>query len=80
MHSQDNSAAVVAKARYSASVEDQDTMLCFLEDQEMGLGPRKTSKPVVKRRSEGSPTQSTSEKAVRVKGLGKDECHDAKCP
>jgi len=70
MRSQDNSAAVVAKARYSASVEDLDTMLCFLEDQEMGLGPRKTSKPVVKRRSEGFLAQLALEKAVRVKGLG----------
>ena len=41
-HSQDNSATMVAKARYSTSVKERDTMDCFLEDQDMGLGPRKT--------------------------------------
>ena len=34
MRSQDTFAAVVAKPRYSASVEEQAIVVCFLEDQE----------------------------------------------
>ena len=55
IRSQDTSVAVVAKAQYSASVEDRATVVCFLDDQEMGEGPRKTKRPMVERRSEGSP-------------------------
>ena len=65
MRSQDNSAAVVAKARYLVSMEEQETVGCFLEDQEIGQGPRKTRRPVVEQQSEGSLAQSASEKAVR---------------
>ena len=36
----------------------------------MGLGPRKTNKPIVERLLVGFPTQSTSKNAVRVKGPG----------
>ena len=50
-----------AKARYSASVEERETVGCFLETQVRGLVPRKTIYPVVERRVWGSPTQSTSE-------------------
>ena len=67
VHSQASSTAVEAKARYSASVEELETVDCFLEDQEIGFEPRKTSIPVVDFLSMGSPTQSASEK---VSGLG----------
>ena len=56
VHSQASSTAVEAKARYSASVEEQETVDCFLEDQEIGFEPRKTSIPVVDFLSMGSPT------------------------
>ena len=55
MRSQDTSAVVVARARYSASVEERATVVYFLEDQEIGEGPRNTRRPIVERRSEGSP-------------------------
>ena len=35
------SEAAIASARYSASVEDLATTLCFFELQEMGLDPKK---------------------------------------
>jgi hypothetical protein len=35
------SEAALASARYSASVEDRATALCFLDVHEMGLGPKK---------------------------------------
>ena len=73
IRSQDTFGAVVAKARYSASVEDRATVVCFLDDQEMGEGPRKTKRPVVERRLEGSPAQFASEKAVRVKRPDENE-------
>ena len=73
MRSQETSAAVVARARYSASMEERATMLCFLEDQEIGEGPRNTRRPIMEQQSEGSPTQSTLEKAVRVRGPGVNE-------
>ena len=70
MRSQESSAAEIANALYSASVEDRDIVFCFLADHEMGLGPRNTNNPVVERLSVGSPAQSASEKAVRIKGPG----------
>ena len=65
-----NSTAVEAKAQYSASVEDHETVDCFLEDQEIGLEPRKITMPVVDFLSVGSLAQSTSEKAEKVRGPG----------
>ena len=73
MQRQEISAIVVAKARYSATVEEQDTVAYFFADQGMGHGPRKTRRPIVERRSVGSPAQFASENAVRVKGLGEKE-------
>ena len=64
---QSNSAEMNDKARYSASVEDQETIYYFFEDHEIGLLPKKTTKPVVDRLSLGSPTQSTSLKAFNCK-------------
>ena len=59
-----------ASARYSASVDDREIVDCFLEDQEIGLEPRKTKMLVVDFLSDGSPAQSTSEKAEKVIGPG----------
>ena len=80
IRSQENSAVVVAKARYLASVEERVTVLCFLADQEIGLGPRKTRKPVVERRLVGSLAQSASENTVSVKGPGVKEIPRCKVP
>ena len=70
VRSQANSAAVDASARYSASMEERETVDYFLEDQEIGLEPRKTKMPVVDFLSDGLPAQSASEKAERVIGPG----------
>ena len=68
MHSQANFAAVEAKAQYSTSVEEWETVDYFLEDQEIGLELRKTNIPVVDFLSVGSPAQSVLEKAEKVSG------------
>ena len=47
VRSQDSSAAVEAKAQYSALVEEWETVDYFLEDHKTGLEPRKTNNPVV---------------------------------
>ena len=47
------SAAPFAKALYSASVLDLDTVGCFFELQEMRFGPTNMAKPLVDRRSSG---------------------------
>ena len=70
VRSQANLAAVDASARYSALVDERDTVDCFLEDQEIGLEPRKTKMLVVDFLSDGSPAQFASEKAERVIGPG----------
>ena len=62
-------AAVWAKHRYSASVDERATVDCFLEDQEIGLGPRKTQNPLVERQSCGEPAQFASQYAWREIGL-----------
>ena len=59
------SATVVDSARYSASVEERDTIFCFLKDHEMGFEPRKTTSPVVDLLSLGSPAQSASLNACK---------------
>ena len=40
-------AEVVDKAQYSVSVEDLETVYCFLEDQDTGVCPRNTTNPIV---------------------------------
>ena len=40
---QKTSAVAEARLRYSASVEDQETVHCFLETQVMGVEPRNTT-------------------------------------
>lgn len=64
---QSSSTEVVDKVRYSTSVEDLETVCCFLEDQDTGFGPRNTTNPVVYRQSFGSPAQSASLNVVKFK-------------
>jgi hypothetical protein len=52
---------------YSASVEDRDTVCCFLDLQEMRDELRKTQKPVVERRVSEHPAQSLSQKRLNLK-------------
>ena len=70
VRSQANSATMEAKARYSAFVEEQETVDCFLENQEIGFEPRKTNIPVVDFLSVVSLAQFASEKAEKVSGVG----------
>jgi hypothetical protein len=60
-----------AKALYSASVLDLDTVSCFLALHEIRLGPKKMAKPLVDILSSGQPTQSASEKTL---SNCEDEC------
>jgi hypothetical protein len=60
------SAIVLAIALYSASVEDLDTVACFLELQDIRLEPKKTHNPPVDRLSSGQPAQSELEKACKL--------------
>lgn len=56
-------------ALYSASVNDRDTICCFLEYQEIGLDPKKKTKPVVDCLLLGSYAQSASLNALSDKSL-----------
>ena len=58
---------VVGIARYSTSVQNQETSFCFLLFHKIGDPPRKMQKPVIDSRSVGSPTQSTSNYAQSSK-------------
>jgi len=55
------SEVVVANARSSASVLDQDTTACFLDFHARGDEPRRMQYPVMERRSVGSLAQVESE-------------------
>lgn len=57
---QSASAAAKAITRYSNSIEDRAMDFCLLEDQEMALVPRKTTRALVEDQSSGFPTQSGS--------------------
>lgn len=49
------SVVAVATARYSAFIDDQATMRCFLDNQEIGLPPKKMMKADVEVRSSELP-------------------------
>lgn len=57
-----------ASARYSASEEERDTVVCFLERQEMRDAPRKMQKPVTDLRVKEQEAQSESLKALSCNG------------
>ena len=59
------SIVVTAKALYSASVLDRETVDCFRALQEIRLGPRKIQKPPVDFQSSWQLAQSASEYAWR---------------
>ena len=50
--------------RYSASAEEREMTLCFLQDQVIGPEPRVNTYPTVEFQSSGSPTQSESVKPI----------------
>jgi hypothetical protein len=58
---QNNSAVVSAKARYSASVLERETIACFLALQDTRQFPRKIAKPDMDLRSSRLPAQSASQ-------------------
>ena len=58
------SAVALARALYSASVLDLDTVACFLALHEIRLEPRKIAKPHVDFLSSEHPAQSALEKAL----------------
>ena len=57
-----------ARALYSDSVEERETVRCFLVVQKIKFDPRYMANPPVDRRSSGQPAQSASEKAEREDG------------
>jgi len=61
------SAAVRAKALYSNSAEEQETIDCFLEVQETRLSPKKMAYLDVDQLESGQPAHSASEKTKIVK-------------
>jgi hypothetical protein len=60
------SVITLAKALYSASVLDLDTVVCFLALQEIRLVPKNTTKPPVDLQSFGHPAQSASTNVLTV--------------
>ena len=58
------SAVALAKALYSASVLDLESIACFVAHHDMRLGPENTAKPPVEHLSSKHPAQSESEKAL----------------
>jgi hypothetical protein len=62
------SEAVLATARYSASVEDRATTLYFLDVHEMGLGPKKLMYADVDVRSSTFPAQLASDYMCNTEG------------
>lgn len=58
-----------AIARYSASVDDLETLLCFLDFHEISEFPRKMQYPVTDRLVVRQPPQSESQKAFKMRLL-----------
>ena len=54
----------VSNALYSASVDDRDTVGCFLELHEIKFGPKKRAYPPMERRSSALPAQLASVKTL----------------
>lgn len=65
--------AVRANARYSASVDDLETVCCFFVCQETKLSSRYMANPVVDLRVDGQEVQSESEKSLIPEVLDFDE-------
>jgi hypothetical protein len=65
---------VDAIALYSASAEDRETVVCFLDFQEIKELSRKTQKPVTERLESKQPAQSESQNALscRLETTGKN--------
>jgi hypothetical protein len=57
-----NSVVALARALYSASVLDQDTVACLQALQEIKFGPRNMEKLSLEWRSSRQPVQSASKK------------------
>ena len=55
----------MVRERYSASMEERETVGCFLEDKEIGLESRKAMNPKMEHWSEVSLAQSKSQKVWR---------------
>jgi hypothetical protein len=55
------SAVILARALYSASVLDLDTVACFFTVHDMRLLPKKIANPLVDLLSSKHPAQSASE-------------------
>lgn len=63
-----------ARALYSDSVDDLDTVHCLRAVHEIKLEPRYIANRPVDRRSSEHPAQSASEKAVSSEGEVVDGC------
>ena len=61
-----SSDAVTVRLRYSASIVDRATEVCFFDHQETGLGPKKIQPPEIDLLSTISIRQSESQKASKV--------------
>lgn len=73
-----NSLDTAARARYSASADERDTVACFLDFQLTREAPRNTQKLVMERRVSGQEPQSESTKALRLKSL--EDGRSIPCP
>lgn len=74
-----NSQAVEARVQYSGSADDLDTVVCFLDFQEMIEAPRKQQKPVIDLLVSGHVVaQSESVKPFRC--TEEDEDRKMPCP